>query len=118
MRTDDLFREATEVQSFSAGDTIFRTGESADCLYVVKQGQVDIVVGNQVVETAGPGSIIGEMALIDSTARSADAVAKSDCSLLPVDEKRFTFLVQQVPYFALRVLRVMADRLRKMNAES
>jgi len=58
----------------------------------------------------------GEMALIDSSARSATAVARTDCELIPVDDKRFMFLVQQTPFFAIHVMRVLADRLRKTNA--
>ncbi|HXQ21148.1 MAG TPA: cyclic nucleotide-binding domain-containing protein, partial [Candidatus Acidoferrales bacterium] len=70
-----------------------------------------------VVETMGPGGILGEMALIDQNPRSATAVAKTDCTLVPVNEARFKFLVKQVPAFSLEVMRVMASRLRKMDAE-
>lgn len=56
------------------------------------------------------------MALIDASTRSATAVARSDRELIPVDEKPFTFLVQQTPFFAIHVMRVLADRLRQANA--
>jgi CRP/FNR family transcriptional regulator, cyclic AMP receptor protein len=70
-----------------------------------------------VLDVAGPGDIVGEMALIDAKSRSATAQAKSDCRLAPVDERRFLFLVHEHPLFALHVMRVLADRLRRMNAE-
>ncbi|HEU5100134.1 MAG TPA: Crp/Fnr family transcriptional regulator [Roseiflexaceae bacterium] len=66
---------------------------------------------------AGPGGIVGEMALIDDRPRSATAVAATDCRLVPIDERRFTFLVQQTPMFALAVMRVMAERLRRRLGE-
>ena len=61
-------------------------------------------------------SIFGEMALIDDEPRSATVIARTDCRLLEVDRRRFEFMVSETPYFALAVMRVMADRLRKANA--
>ena len=55
------------------------------------------------------------MALIDTKPRSATATAVSACKLAPIDERRFLFLVQQTPFFALHVMRVMASRLRAMD---
>jgi CRP-like cAMP-binding protein len=84
-------------------------------MYVIKEGEVEILAGGKVVDTAASGEIFGEMALIDSSARSATARAKSDCSLIPVDQKRFTFLIQQTPFFSIYVMRVLADRIRRIN---
>lgn len=55
------------------------------------------------------------MALVDRTARSATAVAKTDCKLVALDETRFKSHVHRTPFFAIQVMRVMADRLRRMN---
>ena len=57
-------------------------------------------------------SIFGEMALIDDAPRSATAVAVTDVELVPVSEKQFLFLVSQTPFFAIKVMRVLARRLR------
>ena len=100
---------------FKSGEMIFREGDKADCLYVVKDGQVDITLGNRLLKPLGTGEIFGEMALIDGSPRSANAFARSDVTLIPVNEKQFVFLVGQLPYFALGVMRVLADRLRTMN---
>jgi CRP-like cAMP-binding protein len=59
--------------------------------------------------------IFGEMALIDSSRRSADAVAVTDGTIIPVTEKQFLWMVTQTPFFALRVMRVLAQRLRTAN---
>jgi len=116
MSTVDLFRNARDFESHPAGYVVFRVGEPGDRMYVIKEGEVDIIVNDKVVETVGPGGIIGEMALIDTRARSATAVAKTDCQLVPIDEKRFAFLIQQTPYFSLQVMRVLVGRLRNMDA--
>ncbi len=55
------------------------------------------------------------MALIDAGPRSADAVAKTDAIVAPITEKQYLFLVKHTPYFALKVLRVLARRLRSQN---
>jgi CRP-like cAMP-binding protein len=83
-------------------------------MYVVTEGEVNILLGDQILDVLGPGGIFGEMALIDSSPRSASAIAKTDCKLVPVSRQRFTFLVQQTPYFSLEVMHVMAERLRRI----
>jgi CRP/FNR family transcriptional regulator, cyclic AMP receptor protein len=104
-----------EARSFKAGDVIFREGDEATELFVVKSGQVRIQIGNRTVTELAPDSIFGEMALIDNEPRSATAIAITDVELVPVSEKQFLFLVSQTPYFALRVMRVLAQRLRVTN---
>ncbi len=84
-------------------------------MYLVKSGEVDIIVGDHIVETVVPGDILGEMALIDREPRSATARAKTDCALLPVNQRQFTFMVQETPFFALEVMRTMSRRLRSKN---
>jgi CRP/FNR family transcriptional regulator, cyclic AMP receptor protein len=110
--TTNLFLNETEPKHFRAGERIFGEGEPGDFMYGVIEGQVDILKDGKVVDTVGPGGIFGEMALIDHTARSATAVAKTDCKAAQIPEKRFYFLVQQTPNFALHLLRLLTDRLR------
>jgi CRP-like cAMP-binding protein len=102
-------------RSFKAGDIIFRQGDPAEELYVVKSGKVDIRLGNRLLDTVPELSIFGEMALIDYSPRSATAVAANNATVVPVDEKQFLFLVSRTPNFALNVMRVLARRLRTMN---
>lgn len=104
-----------EARFFKAGDIIFREGDEAKELFVVKSGQVRVQIGNRTVTELGVDSIFGEMALIDSEPRSATVVAITDVELVPVSEKQFLFLVSQTPYFALKVMRVLAQRLRVTN---
>jgi len=111
----DMFRNQADCQSFRAGETIFRQGEPHTFMFVVNEGEVEIRIGHRVAEVVGPGGIFGEMAMIDHSPRTGTAAARSDCKLCPIDEKGFQFLVQQTPYFALEVLRVLADRLRRTD---
>ena len=104
-----------EAQSFVAGSVIFREGDEARELFVVKSGRVQIQIGNRTISELGPDNIFGEMALIDSEPRSATATAITDVELVAVSEKQFLFLVSQTPFFALKVMRVLAQRLRVTN---
>ena len=112
--TFELFRNETDVERFATGDTIFREGDPGDALYVVVDGSVELTANGQWVETLGPGGIMGEMALIDQGPRAATAVALTPCGLARIPEKRFLFMVRETPHFALQIMRVMADRLRRM----
>lgn len=110
----DMFQQQA-VEIFHAGETIFRKGDPRSCMFVVNHGEVEIRLGDKVVEVVQPGGIFGEMAMIDDHPRTATAVARADCKLVPIDQKRFQFLVQQTPHFALEVMRVLAERLRRAN---
>jgi CRP/FNR family transcriptional regulator, cyclic AMP receptor protein len=116
MNPADLFRQETDMVQLAPGDFLFRDGETGDRMYVLLEGEIDIFLGDFVLETAGPGSLLGEMALIEDTPRTANAVAKSPAKLAQIDRRRFHFLVQQTPHFATHVMKTLADRLRHMNA--
>ena len=104
-----------ESRYFKAGSTVFREGDEAHELFVIKSGKVRIQIGNRTLTELGPDTIFGEMALIDSEPRSATAIAVTDVELVPVGEKQFLFLVSQTPYVALKVMRVLVQRLRATN---
>jgi CRP/FNR family transcriptional regulator, cyclic AMP receptor protein len=116
MNPAELFRKETDTVQLAPGDFLFREGEKGDKMYVLLEGEVDVFLGDFVLETAGAGSLLGEMALIDDSPRTANAVAKSPSRLAKIDRRRFHFLVQQTPHFATHVMKMLADRLRHMNA--
>ena len=102
-------------RSAKAGEVIFKEGDKADQLFAIKSGEIAIQLGNRTLAELSANSIFGEMALIDDSPRSATAVAKTDVELVPISEKQFLFLVSQTPFFALKVMRVLARRLRATN---
>jgi CRP/FNR family transcriptional regulator, cyclic AMP receptor protein len=103
------------VRDYKAGDVIFKEGDAAQELFIIQSGEVEIRLGNRVLEKLPQYGIFGEMALIDVAPRSASAVAASDVKLVPVSEKQFLFLISNTPHFALNVMRIMARRLRAAN---
>lgn len=115
--TFEIFRGVDAVERFVAGDVIFAAGERGDCMYVVRDGTVTIGAEGMPIEEIGPGGIFGELALIDSAPRSATATATTPCELIALNERAFLFHVSQTPFFALNVMRVLSDRLRRMSAQ-
>lgn len=103
------------LESFAPDDRVFSTDDPGDRLFVVKSGQVNIIRYGTVLENVRAGGIFGEMALIDGAPRSANAVAAEPTELAPIDKSAFHYLVSRDPDFALRVMRLLAERLRRMN---
>ena len=110
-----LARDGIATRAEKEGTLIFQEGDKADGLFIIKSGKVAIRLGNRTLAELTVNSIFGEMALIDDAPRSATAVALTDVELVPVSEKQFLFLVSQTPFFALKVMRVLARRLRATN---
>ena len=110
-----LFDSEKDQLSKSAGQVVFREGDEAHELFVVLSGEVELRVGDQVVEVVQPGGLFGELALVESSPRTAAAVVKTDAVLVPINERRFTYLVANTPFFALHVMGVLAGRLRRMD---
>ena len=110
-----IFASDSDGAIFPAGHRFCSTGEPGDSMYVVLAGEVDVILRGKVLENIRAGGIFGEMALIDHLERSADAVAKTDVRVAAIDQKRFLYLVRNHPFFALEVMKVMTDRLRRFD---
>ncbi len=111
----DFLAHNPSIVPVAAGTPLFSAGEPGHLMFVLASGTADVLVNNQVVETLEHGSIVGEMGLVSPGPRSATVIATTHCEFVAIDEKRFQFLVQQTPFFATQVMRVMADRLRHLN---
>ena len=114
----EIFRTVDTVERLPAGDVIFSAGDPGDCMYVVREGTVTIHADGLPIEEVGPGGIFGELALIDSAPRSATATAATPCELVLLNERAFLFHVSQTPFFALNVMRVLSQRLRRASAQA
>jgi CRP-like cAMP-binding protein len=106
------------LRDLRAGETLFLADDEGRHMYVVVEGRIDVKVGGMIVEHVGPNSVVGEMALIDLGPRSATAVARVDTKLAEIGRDDFLSLVSEYPSFALYVMKLMAGRIRRMNAES
>ena len=111
----NVFKNETNFQILEAGTVIFKRGDPSDFMYALLECEVDIIVEGKVVATFGPGNLFGEMALIDNGPRSATAQVKTTAKVVPVDKRRFMFMIQQTPFFAIQVMQLMAERIRQFD---
>jgi CRP/FNR family transcriptional regulator, cyclic AMP receptor protein len=112
----NLFKNDPNVELFKAGTVIFKENEPGYVMYIIQEGKVDISLNGKLLETVAESEPLGEMAMLDPGAsRSVTAIANQDCKLVPIDQKRFTFLVQENPYFSIEIMKVLARRLKLMD---
>ncbi len=111
----DLFGHFDNPVHFKQGDVLLTQGAPGQDMYALQEGTVEIRAGETLLGTLGPGDFFGEMALIDDSKRSGSVIASTDGKMVPITKERFMFLVQNHPFFALEVMRVLVERLRAMN---
>lgn len=108
-------------ETHTRGTTIFRQGDVGDKLYIILEGQVRISrqvagMGEEALAIFGPGQVFGEMALIDESPRSADALVHESCRLLVISKDGFDDLLFGDKELAYEVLwstvKMLVDRLR------
>ena len=111
-----LLRDARSTRSLQAGEVLFKEGDPAQSLFIVKTGELRITSGNVIYEDVQPGGIVGEMGLVEQRMpRSATVYALTASEVVEIDEPRFFFLVERMPSFAIAVMRVLSRRLRHMD---
>lgn len=98
-----------------AGTRIIVEGEPGTSMFVIRTGKVELTIQDRLVDVLNPGDPLGEMAMIDSDARSATATAMVDCDLLQVDRPLFEAMIRAEPTFAIHVMRAMVKRMRRMQ---
>ncbi|MCD1644535.1 MAG: cyclic nucleotide-binding domain-containing protein [Aurantimonas coralicida] len=107
--------------AYRQGQVMCRQGERGDSAYVLVAGEADVSIetedGDFVVATLGPGDVVGEIAILCDTPRTATVTAKSDVSALRVRKECFLQLLRQFPEIAAEVMRGLAERLTHMNQE-
>lgn len=105
------------VEAFPAKATIFRKGDLGDKLYAVLSGQVEISVTSRNGKTTtlnilNVDAVLGEIAFLDGKERTADAHAVGRVELFRVDRRDFIAFIGNRPELALRMMKVLCDRLR------
>jgi CRP/FNR family transcriptional regulator, cyclic AMP receptor protein len=112
-----VFKGAVDTRDVPEGTVIFEAGDSGEEMFGVIEGMVELRLHKGQVFALGPDETFGEMAIVDSSARSASAVAVADSKLAVIDRRRFLFLVHETPTFALQVMSSLAERLRDVQKE-
>lgn len=116
------FAEVTRERDYPRNSVILFEDDPGDSLYIVSTGQVKVVLigedGREVIlSVLNDGDFFGEMSLIDDEPRSAHVIAMRDSRLLVLRRDDFQQQVQQHPSIALKLLKVLVQRLRRADAK-
>jgi serine/threonine protein phosphatase PrpC/CRP-like cAMP-binding protein len=108
-------------RTFDPGEALFREGDLDDRLYVLLKGEVRVCKSDVEMARLKPGAHFGEMALVDQTCRSADAITPTGCSVLSIERKDFYDLLRRNSTLAVKMLwsfvKALTERLRNANSE-
>lgn len=116
-----LLAFTSERVKFAEGQRFFSQGDAADAAYVILEGRADVLLrtpgGEIKVAELGSNAIVGEMGIIGDSPRSATIVAAEPATALRIDKRVFLELLAQFPQMALAVMRELAGRLERTNAQ-
>lgn len=108
-----LLARNAPVRVLEPGEPVFFEHQQGEEMYAVLSGRIDVLTYGKVLEQVGPGGLLGEMALIDDGPRSAAALAAEPSELIVISRALFLALLAEDPSFALHVMQVLAQRLRR-----
>jgi len=117
---DDLHRvvDLSQQMEATAGTVLVDQGDPGTQCYVIVEGQASVYVRGEHVASSGPGSMVGEMALIDHRPRTATVVADTPMKLLRFGTREFRTLLDEMPKASERVMTVLRERLERSEASS
>jgi CRP-like cAMP-binding protein len=106
---------------YEDGEVIFRQGDVGECMYVIQEGQPEVVVEKEGEEERlallDEGSSFGEMAIFENQVRMATVRAVAPTRVLTVDKKSFVRRIHEDPSLAYRMVQTMSRRIRELHAE-
>ncbi|MBR1222026.1 cyclic nucleotide-binding domain-containing protein [Bradyrhizobium sp. U87765 SZCCT0131] len=101
--------------TFPAGSVVFSRGDDGSCMYVVQSGVIEMMIGDTVVDTCGPNEALGFMSMIDASPRTSTARVREAAELSVLDQRKFRFMIDEIPNFAMYIMGAMARRIRGMS---
>jgi CRP/FNR family cyclic AMP-dependent transcriptional regulator len=115
-------RQPGDIQRVAeAGEVLFRQGDTATHMFVIQSGVVEISRGQgdqrTVIATLRQGDFFGEMSLLESMPREADAVATTHVELLVITQGGLLIRLRRDPTFAIEMLHELSGRIRALNRQ-
>lgn len=95
---------AVPSEHFAEGETIFREGDLGYQMYILRSGEINLMLGDVLLESLTVGATFGELALLDPAPRRMTAIAQTDCEVVSVNAAAFRALVEKMPEFAITVM--------------
>ncbi len=112
-----LFHNPEDIKTYQAGELIFSEGDESLFMCDVLNGEVELSRAGRMLANLQEGEIFGEMGVINNAPHSVTATAKTACEVVQLDRRRFLFMIEQTPNFALKIINVLAERLQRETAQ-
>lgn len=108
---------ATDEVALPAGKTLCEQGSTGREAFIILSGTGEVRRNNKKVASFGPGTCVGELALLDHGPRTATVVAGTDLTVLVIGAREFSAIVDEVPAIAHKLLRSLAGRVRDLDTK-
>jgi CRP-like cAMP-binding protein len=108
---------ATDQLVLPAGKVLCEQGATGREAFVLVEGTAEVRINGKKVATVGPGSCVGELALLDHGPRTATVVAETDVTALVIGIREFGAILDEVPSMTHKLLRALAARIRTLDTE-
>lgn len=100
---------------YSPGDVLFREGDTPTYMYFVMNGKFEVTSHGKFIEFIETGRALGTVSMVDKNPRSATARAVEPSEAVLIDDRKFRFMVEEIPHFCWFVMDVLVHRLRATN---
>jgi CRP-like cAMP-binding protein len=110
--------KATDEISVSAGRTLCEQGTIGREAFIVVEGTAEAIRNGKKVATFGPGTCVGELALLDHGPRTATVTAKTDLKVLVLGAREFAAIIDEVPPLAHKLMRSLAAKVRELDTKA
>jgi CRP-like cAMP-binding protein len=107
----DLARLVRE-ESYDTGAAIFREGDQGSCMYLIVEGEVGILKGEEEIAHLGERDFFGELALFEGVQRTATVVARTPVRLLRLERQELLALIEELPAIAIGICQSLSRRVR------
>lgn len=108
-------------RTYHDGEIVVRQGDEGDCLFVVQDGQLEVVREDggkeMLLRVVGKDEVVGEMAIFERRTRSATVRARGEARVLTLDRKNFLRRVGEDPSLAFRILETQSRRIRDLTEQ-
>lgn len=109
-------------RAYQDGEVLCRQGEPGDCLFVIQEGEFEVVREDDgretVIRVAGKDELLGEMAIFDRAPRSATVRARGPGRALTLDKRNFLKRINEDPSLAFRIIQTMSQRIREVTSRA
>jgi CRP-like cAMP-binding protein len=126
LKNSDIFKRCSEVDlidiasicqesHIDKGVTLFKKGDTGNCMYFIYSGQVSIHEGEHQIAVLAENEIFGELSLLDAESRSASATTLTDCILLKIEQEPFYDVIATSTEILKGIMRTLCKRLREQD---